>query len=329
VFDKVRKTINFGDLQTLIFEHLGLEIEQNEETKEVKITQTKKIENIQEIMINQERRRYPLLKLNEKEKNEMRMVGGSLLYIACMTRPDIAVDVGMLSGATNSTVQDMLKMNKLIKYTKNTRTIPLEYKRLRGNMSSPQIICYADAAMNNLKRGGSQGGMMIFITNDVEINKEDPQWIKGALIAWRSARIKRVVTCTLSAELLQQSTTYDSGVWLKNLCEEIFQVKTSLNLRTDCLSLVSNLNSMRTQIKEKRLLNEVYVLKEAWEMSEIQDYQFIPTKYMIADGLTKTDVSLKELITKSMRCAIRVPSIEDRGDKELKFRVTRPRWQYD
>jgi hypothetical protein len=247
-----------------------------------------------------------------------------------MTRPDIAVNVAMLSGVVDATVQHIINMNKIVKYLKSTKGVPLEMKRIKGGIKSPQILCFSDAALNNLQRGGSQGGSMIFITEKTEIGKDrKAMWLNASLISWKSSRIKRVVTCTMSSELLQQSSTFDSGMWLKNLCSEIFGCDVGLHLRTDCLSIIANINSMRTQIKEKRLLNEVFILKEAWERNEISSYEHVPTKLMIADGLTKPDMTLKELITKAMRNKIRIPSDMDRGDKQLQYNVSRPRWSYE
>jgi hypothetical protein len=48
--------VKFGEPETFKFEHLGLEIQQNETTKEVRISQVKKIEALKEIEIKREKK---------------------------------------------------------------------------------------------------------------------------------------------------------------------------------------------------------------------------------------------------------------------------------
>ena len=91
------------------------------------------------------------------------------------------------------------------------------------------------------------------------------------------------------------------------------------------MSIIANLNSMRTQIKEKRLMNEVYVLKEAWELWEIYSYEHIPTSFMIADGLTKVEGKLRDLLVRAMKGRIQLPREQDRGEKAIQYRVIKER----
>ena len=57
--------------------------------------------------------------LDKKSHREYRGMVGSLLWVAGMTRPDIAFDVASVSGATNApTIADAKKVVKVIKKAK-------------------------------------------------------------------------------------------------------------------------------------------------------------------------------------------------------------------
>ena len=80
-----------------------------------------------------------------------------------------------------------------------------------------------------------------------------------------------------------------------------------IDLRTDCKSLVDNTESMSVTVAEKRLMSEIWCLREAIKIKDVQGIKHIPTKFMIADGLTKPKTALKEPIIEAMQGFIRNP----------------------
>jgi hypothetical protein len=178
-----------------------MEFKQNHETFEVTLTQRKKIEGLREIVLETTRKSCDKTEvLNENEKSQLRALGGRILYIACSTRPDIASNSSMLSGIPDATLDNITQINKVVRYLKNSSTLGLTFKSIQN----PELICYGDAALNNLGRGGSQGGYTILLVDKNDMKHE----VKTtSIIAWKSARIKRVVTNTLSAEILQQTAS--------------------------------------------------------------------------------------------------------------------------
>jgi len=127
------------------------------------------------------------------------------------------------------------------------------------------------------------------------------------IVSWKAARIRRVVNSTFSAELLSQTRMLDHVVWLKELLKEMTQQQLRTELRTDCFSLVENMQSLRIQVTEKRLTADMWALRNAYSQGEIQDFQHVPTKFMIADGLTKSKPDLKANIVKAMQGNLVVP----------------------
>jgi hypothetical protein len=60
-----------------------------------------------------------------------------------------------------------------------------------------------------------------------------------------------------------------------------------------CQSLAASTKSLRVQVLEKRLTNELWALREALKHKEIRPLEYVPTELMIADGLTKDAPKLR------------------------------------
>jgi hypothetical protein len=137
------------------------------------------------------------------------------------------------------------------------------------------------------------------------------QEVQGSLLGWSTARIKRVVSSTFSGELLQQATAFDRARWTALLIKEMTGADVPLHMRTDCKSLIQNLDSLRLQAKEKRLTTEMWALREAFDLDEIATYEHVPTTYMIADGMTKEGTragrKVRDMVVDAMNGKITLP----------------------
>jgi len=244
-----------------------------------------------------------------EEKSELRRVTGSLMWVSGMSRPDIASATAMLAGKlTDPTIKEMIEANNLMKYLKDTKNIGIKYQRLPGTQS---IVAFGDAAFQNLRNGGSQGGQIICIAGENFESTVDKN-ISASIIAWKSNKISRVVRSTFSAELLSQMTNFDLACWIRTFYEEILFGSTNQNITvtlfTDCHSLVDHAKSLRLQATEKRLYNDIQAIREGISTGEIDRLIHIPTSYMIADGLTKPSPKLRHLILKAMDGIITLPN---------------------
>eukprot|EP00299_Pterocystis_sp_00344_P004008 c14816_g1_i1.p2 GENE.c14816_g1_i1~~c14816_g1_i1.p2 ORF type:complete len:124 (-),score=15.18 c14816_g1_i1:89-460(-) len=76
--------------------------------------------------------------------------------------------------------------------------------------------------------------------------------------------------------------------------------KTDLAIRTDCLSLIDHLRSLRVHCSEKRLLVEIFALKEAISTGEISAITHISTELNPADGMTKSNPQLRVMVMRMM-----------------------------
>ena len=61
------------------------------------------------------------------------------------------------------------------------------------DISKKALICFSDASFANVKCGGSQGALLVFL------ERSDRRYM---LLAWQSRKLKSVVKSTLTAETL-------------------------------------------------------------------------------------------------------------------------------
>ena len=92
------------------------------------------------------------------------MLTEGVMWIAGMTRPDIAVDASMLAGRLHQpTVQDILTANKIVRYLKGSSSHAIVYRKLKTPLC---VLAYSDSAFQNLDQGRSQAGHLIMIAEE-------------------------------------------------------------------------------------------------------------------------------------------------------------------
>ena len=94
------------------------------------------------------------------------------------------------SSIKDATVREIITANKFIKILKS-KDVVLSFSKI-GDISKAALICFSDASFANLKCGGSQGGMLVFLEGSDRF----------MLLAWQSQELKRVVKSTLTVETL-------------------------------------------------------------------------------------------------------------------------------
>ena len=187
VIQPFKQTFEIGTEETGSFKYLGLNIKQT--TSGIQIEQTRYCQSIKPIPVSKERKTQRNLPLGSDETKQLRMLIGQMNWAATQTRPDVLFDCCELaSKIKNATVADILAANKVLKKLQNDVTINLPPLH---DINQLKFVVHSDASYANLNDGGSQGGYIILLSDDVS-KKLSP-------IAWQSKRIKRVVKSTLAA----------------------------------------------------------------------------------------------------------------------------------
>ena len=192
------------------------------------------------------------------------------------------------SSIKRATVKDLITANKFIKILKS-REVILSFPKL-DNLKSSMLICFTDASFANLKSGGSQGGLIVFLQGSNG---------KYMPLAWQSRKLKRVAKSTLTAETLALQEGIEVSIMIKWMLLEILKIDTNneilpITCITDSKSLHDAVYSTK-EVTEKRLKIELCAIREALEKREIESVVWINTKDQLADCLTKEGASREKL----------------------------------
>jgi hypothetical protein len=197
---------------------------------------------------------------------------GSLLYAAVTTRADVAFAVSRLSrfminpGPKHHTAAD-----RVLIYLRNHRDWGLQYG------GSDELVVYSDASFadNVLDRKSSQAYTMHLF---------------GGLIGWRANKQATVTTSTTEAELLALSQATKESLYVGRLLKELAVRLDDEKIPIKCDNLqtirlvTDDIARLQTKLRHVDIHNH-------WLRQEVRNnritVEYVPSKDMIADGLTK------------------------------------------
>ena len=274
---------NVGSQTESCFQYLGMQISQSPESHEVVISQNKYTDSLQTIQISDKRRNQKTHALNNEEFKLYRSLCGQLLWLSLQTRPDISYEVCILSNYLNDpNVENLVKLNKLVKKIKSDDKIDLKFKQINNINSSCKVLCYSDASYGSLPRNGSQEGYIILISDNNEKNKNP--------IIWKSARIDRVCRSSLEAECLGLLNALDHSTFIQKTLNHIIpKSEAKIVCHIDNKSLFDLLLGIKDPT-EKRLIVVMAPVRDLISKDEIE-IRLLKSKEMPADILTKHGVN--------------------------------------
>jgi hypothetical protein len=209
-----------------------------------------------------------LLTLENKQKFHTRVA--KLLYLGKRTRPDILIaTVFLTTRVLKPTEEDELKLERLIRYIRNTKHLGIELEP--GD--SVNVVAYIDAAYGVHVDYRSHTGVVISIG-------------LGPVYA-SSARQKINTKSSTEAELVGLSDKSSQVIWTINFLEaQGFDVKPAKiyqdNQSTLALIKSGKSNSERT----RHIAIRFFFVADRVACNEIK-LEYMPTEHMLADILTK------------------------------------------
>ena len=280
VIDKIMSSFQISSDLHESFTFLGLKVHQL--PSGIILNQDNYADKIQ--YLTQHTNASKLKELSCEDRDSLRSAIGQLSWIGNQTRPDVSSNVCQLSSnLKNATKSDVTFANKTIR---KVRVDKLSLKFPKLDLSNLQLLVHSDASHNNLPNGGSQGGYIIFLGD---------QDGRVAPIQWQSKRIKRVVKSTLAAECLALEEAVDHAFYIKCMISEIMNVEIPMHCSVDCQSLCDNLHSSNNVKEDKRLIQDIALLKEMMMKNEINSVKHVSSKNNLADALTKRGASCQLL----------------------------------
>merc|ERR1711942_332862 len=231
-------------------------------------------------------------KLTNLELKEYRKYTGKISWLAQGTRPDLSYSALNLAKKNSSaTIADLRNVNKVVEKVKKEEN-KVVYTKV-GEKENLQIIGIVDASYKTDDK--AIGGMMMMIANK-EMTKASP-------VMWKAKQIERVCHSSKDAETLALSKILDEITYLARQIEMLmfgkYEQKIPVRIITDSEPLLESIASTK-QIDRRSLRMTVQELKDKLMTGVVKSYQWIPTKEMWADGLTK-EMEMADGVRKMLR----------------------------
>lgn len=171
-------------------------------------------ERLNPIVIQKGRASQRKEEVTEEERGQARAVCGALNWLSKEGRPDASGPSSLMSSRlTTLKVEDLIQINDVVKNLKANAEIAVKIQPLR----SMQLSVITDASFGN-NGHHSQGGQVIL---SHEPGLRDGHLVKANLLAWRSAKLQRVVNSTLAAETQSMGKGLGDLMWTKVLLKEL------------------------------------------------------------------------------------------------------------
>jgi hypothetical protein len=273
-------TVKDGDL----LEYLGMTVETNPDTKEVRISQPGYIEKMLEDFGMQEAsiKDTPMSvakSTNRKGDAESVDVGeyltvlGTVNYLAVFTRPDILYPVSVCAQrCVNPTRKDRKELLGIVRYLKGTKDRGLIFKS-DGRI---KLTCFVDASHGCYDDGKGHMGMSFHISEGDAAFYAKSQKLK--IVTLSSTETEYVALCEAATEV----------VFLRQLLWDMgFEQEEPTIIYEDNKSAIDMVNGNISHKRSKHINIKYHYTREQIQMKNLS-VVYCPTGDMIADVLTKS-----------------------------------------
>lgn len=201
----------------------------------------------------------------------MRELVGGLLYLANLTRPDIAAPVSALARYQDKPTQAHWRAAKrVLRYLQGTRNLGIQYKSDGDNI----LRGYADADFAGDKKDRKSTSGMIFILN-------------GGTIQWKSNKQNGVSLSTTESEYISASEAAKEAVHLRILLKELgFQQDDPTEIQEDNQAAIQVSHNQVYHGRLKHVDVRYHHIRHLVRKKQII-LVYCDTRHMLADLLTK------------------------------------------
>ena len=204
-------SISFEDNQTFC----GAQMQQSLDYSQVTFNLEKYIKQIKPLTIEKNRKANPNEKATDREVSQFRGLLGGMAWPATQTQPHLSASVSLAQATVSGArVAELNEANKILRYAKETADIPLVI-RAHGSLQQLRFGFYSDASWSTRPDGSSQGGWLLFLASESQINGDQP--FPLTVIDWSSRKLPRVCRSSLSAEAQIMTTAVDNLEWAKTM----------------------------------------------------------------------------------------------------------------
>lgn len=195
---------------------------------------------------------------------------GNLMYLAVLTRPDIAYAVSFLSQFNNCYNKVHWQCAKrILRYLKGTKNVSMKFEKT----DSLNLVGFVDADWGSNKRDRKSYSGYIFK-------------LSGAAISWKSCKQKTVALSSTEAEYMALSEATKEAIYLRNLLSDLTGQQDCVEIYNDNQSTQKLANNPVFHDRSKHIDIRYHFVRDAVR-DKIIDLKYLPTGEMIADILTK------------------------------------------
>lgn len=194
---------------------------------------------------------------------------GSLMYLAVLTRPDIAYSVSYLSQFNNSYTHVHFNYAKrILRYLYKTKDYCLRYSQ-----ETPDLIGYVDAdwASDAIDRRSFTGFCFMKCSS---------------AISWESRKQRTVALSSCEAEYMALSEACREAIYLQNIEKEIIGSCNKIIVFNDSQSALKLANSHQSHKRSKHIDVKYNFIREVID-NELIETKYVETSQMPADLMTK------------------------------------------
>ena len=154
-------------------------------------------------------------KATDREVGQLRGLLGGMAWPANQTQPHLSAATSLAQATVSGAkVADLNEANKILRFAKETADIPLTI-RAHGSLSQLRFGFYSDASWSMRPDGSSQGGWLLFLASEDQINGDRP--FPLTVVDWVSIKLPRICRSSLSAEAQIMTTAVDNLEWAKTM----------------------------------------------------------------------------------------------------------------
>ncbi|KAJ9520535.1 hypothetical protein QJQ45_007415 [Haematococcus lacustris] len=236
---------------------------------------------------------------------------GSLLYLTCCTRPDIAFAVGAMARHMSApTKQHWAAACSVLCYLKGTADQGL----LFGGVSGLQGFSDADYAGDKDTARSTTG--YIFTLN-------------GGAISWSSRLQPTVAMSTAEAEYMAASSAAKEALWLRKLMRDLQLDASCVHLGCDNQAAIQLLHNPMATSRAKHIDVHHHFVRERISRGEVA-FHYCHTSSMLADILTKPLAAVqfnmgKQGSLQARKCKLALTQEQQRAQSSMQYIMLLPK----
>jgi hypothetical protein len=216
---------------------------------------------------------------SHKDREEYQSIVGSEMYLCTQTRPDIAFAMSILSRfLQNPSPQHIVAAKRVLRYLAGTKFIGIVYGRPTSTLDATSLLLHGYSDSNHGLDHEKRLSTSAYIF-----------YLAGGPISWSAKRQKALALSTTDAEYYGMCNAAREAAWLRTLFSCLGYSGDDakcVQIMGDNTSAIALAENPEFHARTKHIELQWHYVRDQ-QTRRLIDLQYIPTKEMVADGMTK------------------------------------------